>query len=122
MDRMQQSEILGKLFSTENRTPECTKSPDALSVRAPGIIGPRRCCWNRHRLFEEAGEVRRRGLESEELKAFPGHSAMLSVLAFVAEALKSGRGLLSSSSYWKGKQQLSLAANRSRAAAPAQNP
>jgi mannose-6-phosphate isomerase-like protein (cupin superfamily) len=78
MDRMQQSEILGKLFSTENRTPECTKSPDTVSSRSWNH-------WSSPVLLERIAYLKKlarfgEGTASEELKAFPGHSAMLSVL------------------------------------------
>ena len=77
MDRMQQAEMLGKLLSGECMTPRPAKSPDA--------AGPRSCDhWSSPVLLERVAYLHKLarfgdGTASEELKAFPGHSAMLSV-------------------------------------------
>ena len=77
MDRMQQAEILGKLFSGEGRALEHTKSPDTAVPRTWDH-------WSAPVLLERIAYLRKLarfgdGTASEELKAFPGHSAMLAV-------------------------------------------
>ena len=77
MDRMQQSEMLEKLLSGESRVPRPAKSPDT--------AGSRSCeHWSSPVLLERVAYLHKlarfgEGTASEELKAFPGHSAMLSV-------------------------------------------
>jgi len=77
MDRMQQAEMLGKLLSGECRTPRYSKSPDT--------TGSRSCDhWSSPVLLERVAYLHKLarfgdGTASEELKAFPGHSAVLSV-------------------------------------------
>ncbi len=77
MDRMQQTEILGKLFSTEDRMTERAQSVDAAGFRSLDH-------WPSPVLLERIAYLRKlarfgEGTASEELKAFPGHTAMLSV-------------------------------------------
>ena len=77
MDRMEQAEMLGRLFSAEGRTPECAKTPDAAGSRSWDH-------WSSPVLLERLAYLRKLarfgdGTATEELKAFPGHSAMLSV-------------------------------------------
>jgi mannose-6-phosphate isomerase-like protein (cupin superfamily) len=77
MDKMQQAEILGKLFSAEGRALEHAKSPV--------IAGP--CSWDHWSapvLLERVAYLQKLarfgdGTASEELKSFPGHCAILSV-------------------------------------------
>jgi|ERR1700739_1205899 len=77
MDRMQKAEMLGKLLSGECRTPRPAKSPDT--------DGSRSCDhWSSPVLLERVAYLHKLarfgdGTASEELKAFPGHNAMLSV-------------------------------------------
>jgi mannose-6-phosphate isomerase-like protein (cupin superfamily) len=77
MDRLQQGEILGRLFSAESRVLEHSKSPDT--------VGPRSWDhWSAPVLLERVAYLRKLarfgdGTANEELRAFPGHSAMLSV-------------------------------------------
>ncbi len=76
MDRMEQADILGKLFSAESRTPVHAKSPDTADSRSPDH-------WSSPVLLERLAYLWKLarfgdGTASEELKAFPGHSAMLS--------------------------------------------
>jgi mannose-6-phosphate isomerase-like protein (cupin superfamily) len=77
MDRMQQAEILGRLFSAENRTHECTEPPDIAGSRPWSH-------WSAPVLLERVAYLKKlarfgEGAASEEFKALPGHSAMLSV-------------------------------------------
>jgi mannose-6-phosphate isomerase-like protein (cupin superfamily) len=77
MDRMQQAEILGELFSAESKTPERVKSPDTAGSRPWDH-------WSSPVLLERVAYLHKLarfgdGTASEEVKAFPGHSAMLSV-------------------------------------------
>jgi mannose-6-phosphate isomerase-like protein (cupin superfamily) len=77
MDRMQQAEILGKLFFAESRALEPAKSPDTAGPRSWDH-------WSSPVLLERIAYLRKLarfgdGTANEELKAFPGHSAMLSV-------------------------------------------
>ena len=77
MDRMEQAEILGRLLSIESNTPAHAKSPDAADSRSWDH-------WSSPVLLERLAYLRKLarfgdGTASEELKAFPGHSAMLSV-------------------------------------------
>jgi mannose-6-phosphate isomerase-like protein (cupin superfamily) len=77
MDKMQQAEILGKLFSAESRTHERAKSPDTASSRDWDH-------WSSPVLLERVAYLRKLarfgdGTASEELKEFPSHVAMLSV-------------------------------------------
>lgn len=77
MDKMQQAEILGKLFSAESRGPEISKSPDTAGPRSWDH-------WPAAVLLERVAYLQKLarfgdGTASEELKAFPGHTAMLIV-------------------------------------------
>ena len=77
MDRMQQAEMLAKLLSGESRRGErvTTITEDS---------SPPCAHWSSPVLLERIAYLRKlarfgEGTASEELKAFPGHSAMLSV-------------------------------------------
>jgi mannose-6-phosphate isomerase-like protein (cupin superfamily) len=77
MDRMQQAEMLGKLLSGECRTPRPARSPDTASFRSCDH-------WSSPVLLERVAYLHKLarfgdGTASEELKAFPGHNAMLFV-------------------------------------------
>ena len=74
---MQQAELLGKLLSGECRTPRPTKSPDTAGLRSCDH-------WSSPVLLERVAYLHKLarfgdGAASEELKAFPGHNAMLCV-------------------------------------------
>ena len=77
MDRMQQSEMLEKLLSGESRVPRPAKSPET--------AGSRSCDhWSSPVLLERVAYLHKLarfgdGTASEELKAFPGHNALLCV-------------------------------------------
>jgi mannose-6-phosphate isomerase-like protein (cupin superfamily) len=77
MDRLQQSEMLAKLLSGESRRAERVTSVAQDS-------SPSCAHWSGPVLLERIAYLRKlarfgEGTASEELKAFPGHSTMLSV-------------------------------------------
>jgi len=77
MDRLQQSEMLAKLLSGESRRAERVTSVAQESF-------PSCAHWSGPVLLERIAYLQKlarfgEGTASEELKAFPGHSAMLSV-------------------------------------------
>ncbi len=77
MDRMQQAEILGKLFSAESGTFERAKPPETAGSRPWDH-------WSSPVLLERVAYLRKLarfgdGTASEELKSFPGHNALLTV-------------------------------------------
>ena len=119
MDRMQQAEILGKLFSAESGTFERAKPPETAEVSRPcRIIGPRPCYWNASPTWRKLARFGD-GTASEELKSFPGSTTRCSLCDCAVDRLKSARSLPSSSSCWKGAQPWSEAAQSRRRARPA---
>ena len=78
MGRIEQAEMLRKLLSGECKTPRPVKSPDS--------AGSQSCNhWSSPVLLERVAYLHKLarfgdGEAREELKAFPGHSAMLSAV------------------------------------------
>jgi mannose-6-phosphate isomerase-like protein (cupin superfamily) len=77
MEKMRQTEILGRLLSVESATPGRAKSPDAAGF-------PSCDHWSAPVLLERVAYLHKLakfgdGTASEEFKAFRGYSAMLSV-------------------------------------------
>lgn len=102
MDRLQQSEMLAKLLSSESRRAERVTSVAQDS-------SPSCAHWSGPVLLERIAYLRswrgsEKGPRARNSRPFRG-TVRCFRCDFVVEPLKPARGLLSSSLYWKGRQR-----------------